>query len=203
MTPSEFVGPIIGLCVERRGVQLSSVNIDNDRLLMHYILPLSEIILDFNDRLKSISSGYASFNYEDHGYHLTNVVRLDIHLNGRPIEELCRIVHASKAQKVGREMVNKLKEEIPRQMVQIAVQACVGSKVLARETIKAYRKDVTAKLVSLFGATMQFVSASRLFVFSLVWGRCNATHETAQTTSGGQKENANVCKYSRASRNLH
>lgn len=133
--------------MDRRGIQESSVNIDDDRILMKYILPLSEIILDFNDHLKSISSGYASFNYEDHGYHLTNIVRLDIHLNGRPVEEFCRIVHVSKATTIAREMVAKLQELIPRQMVQIAIQACVGGKVLARETIKAYRKDVTAKLV--------------------------------------------------------
>ncbi|TDG44598.1 hypothetical protein AWZ03_009004 [Drosophila navojoa] len=146
ITPTEYVGQIIGLCVERRGLQQSSVNIDESRILMKYVLPLSEIILDFHDRLKSLSSGYASFSYEDHGYHLTQLVRLDIHLNGRPIEELCRIVHVSKATGVARQMVHKLKDLIPKQMVQIAIQACVGSKVLARETIKAYRKDVTAKL---------------------------------------------------------
>ncbi|XP_053950149.1 translation factor waclaw, mitochondrial-like isoform X2 [Anastrepha ludens] len=146
ITPTEYLGPIISLCVERRGHQETSINIDDDRILMKYILPLSEIILDFNDRLKSISSGYASFNYEDHGYHLTNIVRMDIHLNGRPVDELCRIVHTSKASSIAREMVTKLEDLIPRQMVQIAIQACVGGKVLARETIKAYRKDVTAKL---------------------------------------------------------
>uniref|UniRef100_W8BL04 Translation factor GUF1 homolog, mitochondrial n=2 Tax=Ceratitis capitata TaxID=7213 RepID=W8BL04_CERCA len=146
ITPTAYLGQIISLCVERRGIQESSTNIDNDRILMKYILPLSEIILDFNDHLKSISSGYASFNYEDHGYHLTNIVRLDIHLNGRPVEEFCRIVHVSKANAVAREMVAKLLELIPRQMVQIAIQGCVNGKVLARETIKAYRKDVTAKL---------------------------------------------------------
>ncbi|KAH8396438.1 hypothetical protein KR222_010353, partial [Zaprionus bogoriensis] len=146
ITPTEYVGPIIGLCVERRGVQQSSVNIDETRILMKYVLPLSEIILDFHDRLKSLSSGYASFSYEDHGYHPTQLVRLDINLNGRTVEELCRIVHASKANAVARQMVHKLKDLIPKQMVQIAIQACVGSKVLARETIKAYRKDVTAKL---------------------------------------------------------
>ncbi|XP_017465820.1 PREDICTED: translation factor waclaw, mitochondrial isoform X2 [Rhagoletis zephyria] len=146
ITPTEYMGQIISLCVDRRGIQESSINIDDERILMKYILPLSEIILDFNDHLKSISSGYASFNYEDYGYHLTNIVRLDIHLNGRPVEELCRIVHVSKASTIAREMVTKLQELIPRQMVQIAIQACVGGKVLARETIKAYRKDVTAKL---------------------------------------------------------
>ncbi|XP_030377918.1 translation factor waclaw, mitochondrial [Scaptodrosophila lebanonensis] len=146
ITPTEYVGQIIGVCVERRGVQQSSINIDDSRILMKYILPLSEIILDFHDRLKSLSSGYASFSYEDYGYHETDLVRLDIHLNGRPVEELCRIVHTSKATGVARDMVHKLKDLIPKQMVQIAIQACVGSKVLARETIKAYRKDVTAKL---------------------------------------------------------
>lgn len=115
---------------------------------MTYILPLSEIILDFNDHLKSISSGYASFNYVDYDYHLTNIVRLEIHLNGRPCDELCRMVHVTKAVGVAKDMVLRLKDLIPRQMVQIAIQACVGSKVLARETIKAYRKDVTAKLVN-------------------------------------------------------
>uniref|UniRef100_A0ABK9MIH9 Translation factor GUF1 homolog, mitochondrial n=1 Tax=Glossina morsitans morsitans TaxID=37546 RepID=A0ABK9MIH9_GLOMM len=146
MTPGQYLGQIISLCVERRGIQESSTNIDDDRMLIKYILPLSEIIVDFNDHLKSLSSGYASFNYEDYGYHLTNLVRLDIHLNGKLVDELCRIVHATKAKNVGKDIVAKLKDMIPRQMVQIAIQACVGSKVLARETIKAYRKDVTAKL---------------------------------------------------------
>ncbi|XP_055378619.1 translation factor waclaw, mitochondrial isoform X1 [Condylostylus longicornis] len=146
ITPSEYLGKIISLCVERRGVQEQSINIDNDRILMKYILPLSEIIVDFNDKLKSISSGYASFNYENHGYHSTNIVRLDVHLNGKAMEEFCRIVHCTKAQTIAREMALKLQDLIPRQMVQIAIQVCVGGKVLARETIKAYRKDVTAKL---------------------------------------------------------
>uniref|UniRef100_A0A1A9X1G1 Translation factor GUF1 homolog, mitochondrial n=1 Tax=Glossina brevipalpis TaxID=37001 RepID=A0A1A9X1G1_9MUSC len=146
ITPGQYLGQIISLCVERRGIQESSINIDNDRMLIKYILPLNEIIVDFNDHLKSLSSGYASFNYEDYGYHLTNLVRLDIHLNGKLVDEFCRIVHATKAKTVGKEMVTKLKDMIPRQMVQIAIQACVGSKVQARETIKPYRKDVTAKL---------------------------------------------------------
>lgn len=149
LTPQSFLGDVIALCVERRGIQESSVNIDDDRLLLTYILPLSEIILDFNDRLKSLSSGYASFNYEDYGYHKANLVRLDIHLNGKRVDELCRVVHLNKATEAGRQMALKLKDLIPKQMIQIAIQACVGSKVLARETIKAYRKDVTAKLVSI------------------------------------------------------
>lgn len=146
LTPTEFVGPIIGLCVERRGIQKTSSNIDNNRIMMSYTLPLNEIILDFHDKLKSLSSGYASFDYEDHGYHLTNVVKLNIMLNGQLVEELSTIVHVSKAQRFGRDLVLRLKDIIPRQMIQIAIQACVGGKVLARETIKAFRKDVTAKL---------------------------------------------------------
>lgn len=146
ITPTEFFGDIISLCVDRRGVQLSSLNIENDRILMKYILPLSEIILDFNDKIKSMSSGFASFNYEDYGYHTTNVVRLDILLNGKKVEEFSRVVHCRKVSSTGKDIVARLKELIPRQMVQINIQACVGSKIIARETIKAFRKDVTAKL---------------------------------------------------------
>lgn len=146
ITPIEYVGPIIGLCVEKRGIQKVSANIDNNRIMMTYVLPLNEIVLDFYDRLKALSSGYASFDYEDCGYHPTSVVKLTIQLNGKLVEELSTIVHSSKAQSNARRIVLKLKEMIPRQMVQVAVQACVNSKVLARETIKAYRKDVTAKL---------------------------------------------------------
>lgn len=137
----------MGLCAERRGIQQSSTNIDEHRILMSIYLPLNEIILDFHDKLKSMSSGYASFDYEPKEYHPTNIVKLNIHLNGNVVEELSRIVHVSKANLYARELVLMLKDKIPRQMVQVAIQACVGSKVLARETIKAYRKDVTAKLV--------------------------------------------------------
>lgn len=146
ISPVEYVGQIIGLCIERRGIQKTSINIDNNRVMMTYVLPLNEIVLDFYDKLKSLSSGYASFDYEDYGYHTSSLVKLNILLNGKIVEELSTIVHYSKATQHAREMVHKLKEMIPRQMVQIAIQACVGSKVLARETLKAYRKDVTAKL---------------------------------------------------------
>lgn len=115
--------------------------------MLTYFLPLSEIVLDFHDRLKSISSGYASFDYEPQGYYSTNIVKLAVHLNGSPVDELSRIVHVSKVHAYARDLVFRLKELIPRQMVQIAIQACVGGKVLARETLQAYRKDVTAKLV--------------------------------------------------------
>ncbi|GAB0090735.1 Translation factor GUF1 homolog, mitochondrial [Sergentomyia squamirostris] len=146
ITPTEYIGPVIGLCVERRGTQKTSTHIDSDRVMMTYTFPLAEIVLDFYDRLKSLTSGYASFDYEDHGYEVTNVVKLRILLNGAEVEELSTIVHFSKAEKYARHLVAKLKDIIPRQMVQIAVQVAVGGKILARETIKAYRKDVTAKL---------------------------------------------------------
>lgn len=146
ITPTEYVGSILGLCLERRGTQKASVNIDANRVMMTYLLPLAEVVLDFHDALKSLTSGYASFDYEDRGYMETHVVKLQFLLNGKPVDEFSRIVHYSKATEIAREMVLRLKELIPRQMVQIAIQACVGSKVLARETIKAYRKDVTAKL---------------------------------------------------------
>uniref|UniRef100_A0A182NP40 Translation factor GUF1 homolog, mitochondrial n=1 Tax=Anopheles dirus TaxID=7168 RepID=A0A182NP40_9DIPT len=146
IAPTECVGAIIGLCVERRAVQKTSLNIDNERIMTTYLMPLNEIVLDFHDQLKSVSSGYASFDYEDHGYVETSIVRMDILLNGQLVEELCTITHTSKAQSHARDLVLKLKELIPRQMVQIAIQAVVGGKILARETIKAYRKDVTAKL---------------------------------------------------------
>lgn len=105
-------------------------------------------MIDFHDRLKSVSSGYASFDYEQQGYHSTNIVKLCVLLNGDPVDELSRIVHVTKVLPYARELVLRLKDLIPRQMIQIAIQACVGSKVLARETLQAYRKDVTAKLVS-------------------------------------------------------
>ncbi|XP_058815153.1 translation factor GUF1 homolog, mitochondrial [Topomyia yanbarensis] len=146
IAPTECTGSIIGLCVERRAIQKTSINIDNNRIMTTYMMPLNEIVVDFHDQLKSISSGYASFDYEDHGYVASALVRMDILLNGQMVDELCTIVHISKAHSHARELVLKLKELIPRQMVQIAIQAVVGGKIVARETLKAYRKDVTAKL---------------------------------------------------------
>lgn len=148
ITPTEYLGAVIGLCVDRRGVQKTSANIDDNRIMLTYFLPLSEIVQDFHDRLKSLTSGYASFDYEPQGYYSTNIVKLSVLLNGEPVDELSRIVHVTKVTPYARDLVLRLKELIPRQMIQIAIQACVGSKVLARETLQAYRKDVTAKLVS-------------------------------------------------------
>lgn len=133
--------------MERRGVQRSAVNIDNERVMLTYDLPLSEIVVDFHDTLKSISSGYASFDYEDRGYESSNIVKMEIWLNGTPVDELSSIVHITKSKTIGRRIVLKLKDIIPRQMIHIAIQAVVNGKVLARENIKAFRKDVTAKLV--------------------------------------------------------
>ncbi|XP_049957335.1 translation factor GUF1 homolog, mitochondrial isoform X4 [Schistocerca serialis cubense] len=146
ITPDTFIGSIISLCMERRGIQKTATNIDNNRVMMQFILPLNEIIVDFHDELKSVSSGYASFDYEDHGYVPSQLVKLTIMLNGVAVDELSTIVHISKAVSCGRKMCEKLKEIIPRQMIQIAIQACVGGKIVARETLKPYRKDVTAKL---------------------------------------------------------
>lgn len=146
ITPKDYLGSVISLCTERRGVQQASVDIDETRVMITYILPLDEVVLDFHDKLKALTSGYASFDYEDRGYQSSNLVKLCIHLNGKPVDELSRIVHVSKSKFIARDMALKLKELIPRQMVQIAIQICVGSKILARETIKPFRKDVTAKL---------------------------------------------------------
>nr|CAI5845853.1 unnamed protein product [Callosobruchus analis] len=146
ITPDEYLGSIISLCMERRGVQTNATNIDNNRVMLQYDLPLCEIVLDFHDTLKTLSSGYASFDYEDSGYRSSNLVKLQILLNGTAVDELSSIVHVTKSQTIGRQMVLRLKDIIPRQMIHIAVQAAIGGKILARENIKAFRKDVTAKL---------------------------------------------------------
>lgn len=146
ITPKEFIPEVIALCVERRGEHKECIDIDENRSMMTYLMPLSEIVIDFHDCLKSATSGYASFDYEDRGYQSTHVVKLCIHLNQRPVDEFSRIVHISKANFIARQTVEKLKELIPKQMIQVAIQAVVNNNVLARETIRAYRKDVSAKL---------------------------------------------------------
>ncbi|XP_074037763.1 translation factor waclaw [Leptinotarsa decemlineata] len=146
ITPDKYLGPIMSLCMERRGVQRSAKNIDNERVMLQFEMPLCEVVIDFHDTLKTISSGYASFDYEDNGYQSSNLVKMCILLNGKLVDELSSIVHVMKAQTIARQMVHKLKNMIPRQMVQVAIQASVNGKVLARENIQAYRKDVTSKL---------------------------------------------------------
>ena len=144
-SPSEFVGNIMELCQERRGVFKDMKYLDTDRVDIHYELPLNEIVYDFFDALKSRTRGYASFDYELMGYQKSNLVKLDIMLNGEVVDALSFIIHADKAYPRARKMVEKLKEKIPRQLFEVPVQACIGGKIIARETVKAMRKDVLAK----------------------------------------------------------
>ncbi|GJN29672.1 hypothetical protein PR202_gb17921 [Eleusine coracana subsp. coracana] len=143
--PSEYVGPVIMLCSERRGEQIEYTFIDAQRALLKYRLPLKEIIVDFYNELKGITSGYATFDYEDSEYQQSDLVKMDILLNGQPVDAMATIVHNQKAQRIGRELVEKLKKIIDRQMFEITIQAAIGSKVIARETLSAMRKNVLAK----------------------------------------------------------
>lgn len=145
MVTTEFVGSIMKLCQERRGVYLGMEYIEQSRALLKYELPLNEIIYDFFDALKSRSRGYASFDYEMKGYERSELVKLDILVNKENVDALSFIVWAGNAEERGRKMIQKLKEEIPRQMFEIPIQAAIGSRIIARETVKALRKDVLAK----------------------------------------------------------
>ncbi len=144
-SPSEYVGNIMDLCQERRGIFKDMKYIDTDRVDIHYELPLNEIIYDFFDALKSRTRGYASFDYELMDYQKSSLVKLDIMLNGEVVDALSFIIHSEKAYSRARKMCEKLKEKIPRQLFEVPVQACIGGKVIARETVKAMRKDVLAK----------------------------------------------------------
>ncbi|MEZ3435445.1 MAG: translation elongation factor 4 [Lachnospiraceae bacterium] len=145
MVTSEFIGSIMDLCQERRGIYDGMEYIEETRAVLHYRLPLNEIIYDFFDALKSRSRGYASFDYEVAGYEQSELVKLDILINKEEVDALSFIVHAGTAYERGRKMCEKLKEEIPRQLFEIPIQAAIGSKIIARETVKAMRKDVLAK----------------------------------------------------------
>ena len=145
IVPSEYIGPIMELCQNKRGRYKSMEYIDETRVNIHYHIPLSEIVYDFFDKLKSLSKGYASFDYEISGYEESNLVKMDILLNGAPVDALSIIVHKDFAYERGRKIVKKLKELIPRQMFELPIQASIGSKVIARETISAMRKNVLAK----------------------------------------------------------
>ena len=145
MVTTEYVGPIMTLCQERRGVYLGMEYIETTRALLKYDLPLNEIIYDFFDALKSRSRGYASFDYELKGYERASLVKLDILVNREEVDALSFIVHADSAYERGRRMCEKLKEEIPRHLFEIPIQAAIGGKIIARETVKAVRKDVLAK----------------------------------------------------------
>ncbi len=145
LTPTVYVGPIMTLARERRGIFKTTEYIDSKRVSLHYEFPLAEVIFDFYDRLKSISKGYASFDYEFLEFRPGDVVKLDILLNGEKVDALSIIVHSEKAYEWGRKVTGKLRELIPRQMFQVAIQAAIGGKVIARETISPLRKNVTAK----------------------------------------------------------
>ncbi len=145
MTPTEFVGNVMELCQDRRGVYHNMTYIDTDRAQLHYDLPLNEIIYDFFDALKSRTRGYASFDYELAGYVQSDLVKLDILLNGDMVDALSFIVHSTKSYARGRKIAEKLKAAIPRQLFEIPIQAAIGNKIIARETVKAMRKDVLAK----------------------------------------------------------
>jgi GTP-binding protein LepA len=146
ITKSEFVGNVLTLCIEKRGEIKNQRYLTIERVELNFKLPLAEIVFDFYDRLKSVSKGYASFDYTPTGFVASKLVRLDILLNGKPVDALSSLIHFDNAQRMGRKMCEKLKELIPRQQFDIPVQAAIGAKIISRETIKAYRKDVTAKL---------------------------------------------------------
>jgi GTP-binding protein LepA len=145
LLPATFLGNVIKLCREKRGVEVSLAFPREKSAMLVYRMPLAEIILDFHDRLKSVSRGYASFNYEQIGYEQGDVVKLDILINGEPVDALSVLVHRDQAAYRGRQMAQKLKETIPRHQFKIPIQAAIGGKIIARETIRALRKDVTAK----------------------------------------------------------
>jgi GTP-binding protein LepA len=145
ITKSEYVGQIMNLCIDRRGILKNQSYLTSDRVEITFELPLSEIIFDFYDKLKSISRGYASFDYHQTGFKKADLVRLDILLNGEMVDALSALIHRDHAYDFGRRICEKLKELIPRQQFEIAIQAAIGAKIIARETIKAVRKDVTAK----------------------------------------------------------
>jgi len=145
ISKSEYVGPVMKLCIDKRGELLGQVYLTSDRVELTFNLPLGEIVFDFYDKLKSISKGYASFDYHLIGYRPANLSKLDILLNGEAVDALSTLIHRDNAYEFGRKMCIKLKELIPRQQFDIAIQAAIGAKIISRETIKAVRKDVTAK----------------------------------------------------------
>ncbi|MGB2424478.1 MAG: translation elongation factor 4, partial [Flavobacteriales bacterium] len=145
ITKSEYVGPVMSLCIEKRGILANQVYLTSDRVELTFSMPLGEIVFDFYDKLKTISRGYASFDYFPDGYKQSNLVKMDILLNGDQVDALSALIHRDHAHNLGKKICIKLKELIPRQQFMIALQAAIGAKIIARETISAVRKDVTAK----------------------------------------------------------
>jgi GTP-binding protein LepA len=145
ITPDRYVGSILQLCQDRRGAQKGLHYLDPTRVMLNYELPLNEVILDFYDKLKSKTQGYASLDYELTGYREGDLVKVDMLLNGETVDALSFIAHRDRAQMRGRQMAEKMKELIPKQMFEIAIQAAIGSRIIARETIGAMKKNVTAK----------------------------------------------------------
>jgi elongation factor 4 len=151
ITPSEYLGAIMDLCNEKRGSQVELEFLDHDQALARYIVPLSEVVVDFYDRLKSATKGYASLEYVSSGYQDANVVKLTFQLNGSAVDALTTVVHKSNAERVGRDIAGRLKDVLSRQQFDVAIQATVGSKVIARETVKAVRKNVLVKSGKMVG----------------------------------------------------
>ncbi len=145
ITPTDYIGALMTLCQDRRGSYVNTNYLDTERVDLQYELPLGEVVFDFYDKLKSVSRGYASFDYEIIDERTSNLVKLDVLLNGDPVDALSTIVHRDKAYDMGRRLTAKLRELIPKQLYDVAIQAAIGNKVIARETVKALRKDVTAK----------------------------------------------------------
>ncbi|RWS15736.1 translation factor GUF1: mitochondrial-like isoform X2 [Dinothrombium tinctorium] len=148
IVPDNYFGVVSNLCMEKRGEQKESTYIDQTRMMLKYRFPLSEIVVDFYDNLKSVSSGYASFDYESDGYEETKLVRLDFLINGEMVEELSHLVYAPRARQIARELCEKLVDIVPRQQFKVAIQATINTKVICRENVKPYRKDVGAKIKS-------------------------------------------------------
>lgn len=145
ITKSDYIGPILNLCMDKRGMLKNQVYLTAERVELQFRLPLAEVVFDFFDKLKTISKGYASLDYDLAGYEESDMVKLDVMLNGEPVDALSAIVHRTKAYEWGKKLCEKLRELIPRQMFEIAIQAAIGQKIIARETVKAMRKDVLAK----------------------------------------------------------
>jgi GTP-binding protein LepA len=145
ITKSEFVGPVMSLCIEKRGQITNQTYLTQDRVELSFDMPLAEIVFDFYDRLKTVSKGYASFDYSPIGMRKSKLVKVDVLLNGNTVDALSALLHVDNAYDIGKRICEKLKELIPRQQFDIPIQAAIGAKIIARETVKALRKDVTAK----------------------------------------------------------